>query len=132
MKISSAPLVGAHFRPPAKAILQHLPAGAELRLEREPENPYDASAIKVIVRSALIPESQYAELEIAVQGHGLSLDEVLSQSEHHLGYIAAKSGESKALAPELDRGTMPKASLGFDMKGNPSVILAWEPASGTP
>lgn len=41
--------VGMHFRPPlAREICSTLEVGAELSLEREPENPHDPNAIKVI------------------------------------------------------------------------------------
>lgn len=51
-------LVGAHFRPPAKAVLQALPSECPLRVVPEPENPYDAQAMAVFL--------QIADLEIAV------------------------------------------------------------------
>ena len=46
----SIPLVGAHFRPPAKALIQSLPVGQVLRLSREPDNQYDTNAIQVWLR----------------------------------------------------------------------------------
>ena len=47
MPIHHAPLVGSHFRPPAKALLASLPAGFHLELRPEPLNPYDPNAIEV-------------------------------------------------------------------------------------
>lgn len=42
--------VGMHFRGgDAKAIAESLTAESEIRLEREPENPYDAYAIRVLI-----------------------------------------------------------------------------------
>ena len=41
-------VVGMHFRPNGKAIVESLIAPVELQLEREPENPYDGFAIKVL------------------------------------------------------------------------------------
>lgn len=45
----TAPLVGMHFRPPAKDIVNCLPAGVELLLEHQPDNPYDGDAIRVLL-----------------------------------------------------------------------------------
>ena len=121
--IQSAPIVGMHFRPPAKALMSVLPAGAPLRLEREPENPYDRFAIKVWIRSSAIPESQYETLDSLAAGHGIELREILAQSEWHVGYIASKTGEAAALSRDLDDGTTVVATLGFDMKGAPIALL---------
>lgn len=44
-----AALMGANFRPKeTREVLVGLPTGQELSLEREPENPYDPNAVKVI------------------------------------------------------------------------------------
>lgn len=45
----SSPIRGMHFHPPAKVIIQHAAAGLPLILQPDPENPYDSSAIKVLV-----------------------------------------------------------------------------------
>ena len=121
--IQSAPIVGMHFRPPAKAIMQVLPAGAPLRLEREPENPYDRNAIKVWIRSSTIPESQYETLDSLAAGHGIELREILAQAEWHVGYIASKTGEAAQVAREMDEDARVIATLGFDMKGGPLALF---------
>lgn len=41
-------VVGMHFRPNGKAIVESLVAPVAFELEREPENPYDMFAIKVL------------------------------------------------------------------------------------
>lgn len=52
MSTYSAKVVGMFFREregvPAKAIVGNMLPGAELQLEREPDNQYDAYAIKVL------------------------------------------------------------------------------------
>ncbi len=63
MSILTSLLVGDHFRPPAKLVLQHLPAGTQLQLELEDDNPYDAEAVRVYVSVLEIPQSQYSALE---------------------------------------------------------------------
>jgi hypothetical protein len=43
------PIVGAKFRPPAQEVLTLLPAGAELLLRRQPDNPHDGNAVQVLL-----------------------------------------------------------------------------------
>jgi hypothetical protein len=120
--IASAPLVGAHFHPPAKLLLQHLRNGTPLRLEREPENPYDSNAIGVWID--ILSDYDLQLDEGALAGYGLDIDEVVN-GHWQLGHVAAKTGEAASLAPLLDAGEQPVATLSFDMKGAPIVRLQW-------
>ena len=90
------PIVGMHFRPPAKQVLAVLPSGAKLGLEPEPENPYDEKAIKVFVCVAdEVREAQYPALAAALVGVGQELDELIGRSEPmQLGYIADSDGKA--------------------------------------
>lgn len=130
-----AALVGAHFRPPAKQILQALPAGVLLRLEPEPENPYDAKAIKVFVRPSAVPEGQHEALQLALSGTGFDLQELLEFDDWlQLGFVADSDGkvckasglpgnrEVGAFCQELGEGNF-IARLGFDGKGMPIVSV---------
>lgn len=125
MPSRTAPIVGMFHRPPARAILASLPSGCELKLEREPDNIHDRFAVKVIVRSALIPESQYEDLENAAAGFGFQLQEILAQSEWMLGYIAAKDGSSALVSPIMEKHEV-AARLGFDIKGAPIAMIEWK------
>ena len=87
-------LVGMHFRPPAKLLLASLPGGTELTLRAEPDNAYDAKAMQVWVRSGQLPEGQYEQLAQKLPGAGFTLEDVLGQSEWHLGYIADSDGKA--------------------------------------
>ena len=83
-----APLVGAHFRPPAKAIIQSLPASYPLELRPEPSNPYDSNAVAVwFDASGLSPDAK-SELESTLPGNGSNLEDLLAQRFWQLGYIA--------------------------------------------
>lgn len=85
---TTAPLVGAHFRPPAKAIIQSLPSAYPLELRPEPANPYDPHAIAVwFDASHLSPEAK-EELESTLPGNGSNLEDLLMQRFWQLGYIA--------------------------------------------
>jgi len=122
------PLVGMHFHPPAKALLEALPSGAALWLERDPGNAYDPWAIKVLVEPWQIPESQHQELSLKVEGYGLSLEEVLRAEEWWLGFCASKPPKGFqpewTLAPEL-------APLLDQAPGQATAKLSFAPA-GTP
>jgi hypothetical protein len=127
-----AMLVGSHFRPPAKQVLAVLPAGAELSLRPEPENPYDPDAIAVYgdVRST-VPIHQYEALEESLEGTGTALEDLLGEAPPlHLGYIA-RSGAPTAkgypgnleVGAELARGgEAPRTwTLAFSPEGFPMV-----------
>lgn len=114
----SAPLVGAHFRPPAKALLQALPAGAPLWLVPEPTNEHDANAVKVMVRIEAIPQDQQALLEQLAAPYGFLLDDILSREEWQLGYV--KRDYAAMIAPKLSGRPCP-ATLGFTLDGSPTI-----------
>ena len=84
----SAPLVGAHFRPPAKALLAALPSGHPLLLIPEPTNPYDPNAIAVFLSSATANQDILAELSDTLPPMGCDVETFLSQPMWHVGYMA--------------------------------------------
>ena len=127
--IASAPLVGAHFHPPAKALLAQLRTGTELTLRREPDNPYDSNAIGVWLNWAdvgPVSEDQLRDLASSLAGYGWSVDDI--DGPVQLGHIAAKTGEAASIAPLMDSGESPTATLGFNMNGQPIVRLEWDHA----
>ena len=121
------PLVGAHFRPPAKAIIQSLPSGCPLILRREPDNPYDPHAIQVWVATPNIPADGHTSSFLA--GFGWTLDQLLAEPEWHLGFLASKPPKGQTysalapdIAPQLDAGAQAtEIALSFDASGNPLV-----------
>lgn len=132
-------LVGAHFRPPAKQVLAHLPVGTQLTLEPEPDNPYDPLAIKVFVDPALIPESQFSALDKELLETGNTIEQIMSGGPIWLGYVPAAEGKPLAKARangELDLigndkvreiGALGEseyaATLAFGPDGSPRMIL---------
>lgn len=86
-------LVGAHFRPPAKQVLTALPSGSLLRLQPEPENPYDPKAIRVLASFESIPESQYSELDDRMIGTGHDLESLRAAGEIFLGFVPDSAGK---------------------------------------
>lgn len=123
------PIVGSHFRPPAKGILAALPQGQTLYLRREPDNEYDPGAIGVYLRSADIPEAIHRDLESQTIGFGFDLAAVLASPEWHLGYIAAEANKKVGHLGTAMRQELPKdwssedlpVELAFDMTGSPAV-----------
>lgn len=125
----SYPIVGAHFRPPAKAVLQVLAMGHPLVLRKEPSNPYDPNAIMVLVETATIPEPVRPTLDALAQGFGHSMEEILVEQFFHLGYIP------KTMAPAL--GALmaePTASASYTATsaGAPACLLSKWTVSSAP
>ena len=126
-RVNSAPLVGVHFHPPARALLSALRTNTPLRLQREPDNPYDPNAIGVWLDISDIDYDTAIDVD-ALSGYGFTPDEIVATGCWQLGHIAAKTGEAAIIAPLMDAGVMPQASLGFNMKGAPIVQLDWTPS----
>ena len=125
------PLVGAHFRPPAKQIIAAARAGARLELVPEPDNPYDAKAIQVWgTPSEMIPAEQLERLSESLLGTGADLDEVMNGEAMHLGYLAdsdsktAQGGAGNREAQAvMEMGGEWSAQLTFDAAGRPQVRI---------
>lgn len=129
-------LVGAHFRPPAKQVLQVLPSGTELGLRPEPENPYDELALAVDLPSGnVIPESQHEALGVLLEGTRIDLVEVIGDAPIHLGYVPKPENKDLKNSPyasyhgvreEIVRqGLWPRAHLAFSPAGKPLVVMVW-------
>ena len=85
-------LAGANFRPAeSREFLKTLPRGAQLRLERDPANPYDSSAIKVL-----------ADEIIEVDGDQGDTDKQVI--EHFVGFVAKADNFELALILDGDQG----------------------------
>ena len=129
-------LVGAWARPPAKQVLAVLPAGAQLTLQAEPENPYDANAVRVMVSPEVIPESQYTALDEALLTVGHTLEMLMSSGPLQLGYLPAQAGKPLAKARQQEPGLAGNqdvfeavlagkafATLAFGLDGTPRVNI---------
>jgi hypothetical protein len=135
MTTYTLPLVGAHFRPPAKALLAVLPAGQALRLRPEPSNEYDANACQVIVDTADIPESCHDDLASEAPPYGYDLEGIFAADEWHLGYIPRTDAETITplinqwiLDNDTDNEPLPvpgavPAVLSFLPSGKPAVTF---------
>lgn len=118
----SYPIVGMHFRPPAKSILQVLHMGCPLHVVPEPENSYDTNALRIEVASADIKEEMHDTLNTLAAGQGFTTEDILAQEYWQLGYIEAKNGSAGMLAPKIAGRTV-SGTLCFDLKGKPMIDL---------
>lgn len=142
-------LVGAHFRPPAKALLACLPAGHPLALRPEPQNEYDGNAVQVLLLTTSLQPlltDQFLSDEMANQlaGQGYDLEQISAEPEWHLGYLpkAAKGnaaleewnvGVQKAIHDVVyDERSVVACQLSFDAAGKPTVIIPWPPTASLP
>jgi hypothetical protein len=129
MAMLTGKLVGMHFRPPAKALLAVLPSGAEVRLTPEPDNPYDADAVKVEVRPrAGIAVALHERLAGEAMGFGFSVEEIVGPEApewFHVGYIDSKKTGMAAVFARALGGASAQGVLGFDASGWPLVM--WQP-----
>lgn len=133
------PIVGSHFRPPAKQILTVLPVGYPLHLQPELDNPYDPNAIQVRVSLLDFPVSRFAILTSALEGTGYDPHDLIAAERStgetlHLGYIPKSGAKTckggpgnreliQAIASPLgDR--LFTARLSLDADGSPTVVVA--------
>lgn len=107
----SLAIVGARFRPPAEDVLRNLPAGADLILKRQADNPYDANAVQVMLPEGDIGNeaAQTFECEMPL----------------HLGYIPRT--EAATIGPQMDERGIEEIPgiLTFDPRGGPLVSFHW-------
>lgn len=107
------PIVGTFFRPAGKIILQELASGASLELVPEPDNPYDANAVRVMVKASFLPAIGTPGLQTALEGYGLDPEEVLTR-DFFLGYIAKTHTQHATPGP---------ATLSFAADGKPQAAI---------
>lgn len=123
---SSLPIVGAHFRPPAKALLAALRSSFPLELRPEPHNPYDANAVGVWMDALNLNNDEASELDGTLQDMGSDLDDILEQRFWHLGYIPRAEAEGLheriALAIEQHNVNAAPTNDDFPWQGLPGTL----------
>ena len=93
-------LVGMHFNPPAKIVLQALPSGAKVELRPELTNPYDENAVEVWVSPGEIEEAVLKLNATKLMDSGFDVDEIMKGDALRLGHIGA-SGKKPILKAAL-------------------------------
>jgi hypothetical protein len=129
-------ITGGFARQGGKVALEHLPSGAELRLEPEPDNPYDQFALRVLVDPEEIPTSQHIHMEDKLEAYGMTIGDLLNNGPIWIGFVAATGGKplakAKAASPilsgnqEFTQGLLAcgeayKCHLGFTPEGAPTI-----------
>lgn len=107
-------IVGAKFRPPARALLDTLALGTRLIARRESTNQYDPNAVAVLLPKGF--ETNNA-MKIACEGFGFSIEELQAAPYWHLGYIPREFAVT--LGPAMDEAQKPEieGTLGFNAQG---------------
>lgn len=129
----TANIVGMHFRPPAKDVVNMLPTGAHLLLQREPTNEYDEFAVKVLLpnfnEEAEGPAGDICRKLKEEGNYGVEL----FTDPLHLAYVdSKKTGLAKMFSQDMKseqeqyEGSEGKellfdAILLFDLAGKPQV-----------
>lgn len=121
------PVVGAHFRPPAKVLIAIMPTGHALQLRPEPTNPYDENAIAVWAKADAIPTDLIVDNMPAFEGAGDAPDlenlggmEGWQATYRQLGYVA-RVDTDKVRGLQSDSNGFWDATIGFDGAGKPTA-----------
>jgi hypothetical protein len=119
------PLVGMHYRPPAKAITGNLQPGHPLLLVAEPENEFDPHAIAVYLDPETIETSEWMKWDNELQSYGFDAGHLAEGPHIQLGYVSRHHTDK--VHPYLESGT---ASCLFHIMatGGPGVNLSHQPA----
>jgi hypothetical protein len=121
------------FRPPANDVIQLLPVGAKLLMVREPDNPHDVDAVKVLLKDfdangphAYIYKCLVDMVELDTYGH-LKWNMESITDPFHLGYIANSPKTGGKYASELccwmEADKWYECELVFSASGRPMVQL---------
>lgn len=140
-------LVGAHFRPPAKFVLQGLPTGQVLRLEPDFGNEYDPNAVKVMLYWCDVAADLDPGIDAALAGTGREVEELRTEWREDLepalflGFLAKSGGKPLAasnlpgnieILDALGRDTpgrwarQPIGKLSFNNSNAPMINLVWD------
>ncbi len=116
-------IVGAHYRPPAKALIAGISQGTILTLRAEPTNPFDENAIQVLLKRENINESDHENLNSELSGFGKDIDDILSQPEWHLGYIPREIAKVLRESQIINLNTEYPCEFIINFSGIPMISL---------
>jgi len=105
MNKTYALLVGSYFAKPAPTVLKVLASGTEVELVPDPDNPYDAKAVKVVLRNGeMVDWAALLEFEDELAGSGhepREIKELFLGGEAKgllLGHVGSSGGKPVAMA----------------------------------
>lgn len=137
----NVPLVGMRFRSPAEDVVNCLPAGAELRIELQPENPYDADAIAVYIDGLSETGKAAKAWEMLAKffsEQGEFEKRELLTDPFMLGFVAnsEKTGGKWASTVgsylKMDGRTGIVCKLGFNAQSLPQLQIEWDSTAAVP
>lgn len=119
-------IVGMHFVPPAKALIEALPAGAALTLVHDETNQYSAFAVKVFCSPLDVVWTEPVEFRCIGMGH--TREELCEKHAIMLGHIGENKvpeglATSKDIVLLLNSGAWLEAQLGFSPEGKPLALI---------
>jgi hypothetical protein len=117
------PIVGAHYRPPAKAILSGISPGTKLFLRAEPSNEFDVNAIQVLLKPQEIIDSDHENLDSELSGYGQEISDLWTQPEWHLGYIPKEVAKVLKESGIISNDVEYEAEYVLNFSGKPMISL---------
>lgn len=124
MQTTTLPIRGFQFRPHGRAIVRGLTHGQSLVLEREPDNEYDPHAVKIILETGSLSDDAKANLADTLPGGGIELDEFLTVTRWHIGYIPKEMSQNIGTILQHPEQVALRATFTLDVKGYPSIELS--------
>lgn len=119
----SYPIVGAHYRPPAKGILAGISPGTQLFLRAEPDNQFDQFAIQVLLKGEDILLDDYENLNSELSGYGKEIEDIISLPEIHLGYIPKETAKVLRESNIIPLDTEIKGEFLINFSGKPMISI---------
>jgi hypothetical protein len=121
MPTNTLPIVGAFYRPPAKALIDVLPVGTPLYMIAEPDNQYDPNAIAIWLETENLPDAAQERLVELLPAYGLDLDTVMAQEAWHLGYVPREMAAKIKAAGMIDESAPYEVTFSTSASGAPRV-----------
>jgi hypothetical protein len=121
------PIVGAFYRPPAKAILAVLPIGTRLWLRADPcgqstgSSHNDETAVAVWLATSDFPERSASAFDNEGGAFGYDTERLRESSEWHVGYIPAGLAARRRTAGMCDDGQDVAGEFTCNAAGSPLV-----------
>ena len=122
--MSTYPIVGAYYRPPAQAILKVLPLGTTLTLVAEPDNEHDPNAIAIWLYTKDVPEICDERLEELLPDYGSTIEDFRNQEMYHLGYVPREMAATLRARNTVPADSPVEGSFSLSTGGAPRVRLS--------
>lgn len=116
-------IVGAHYRPPAKALISGLSSGTKLCIHAEPENQFDINAIQVFLKSENILINDIDNLNVELSTSGKNINDIQDQERWHLGYIRKELAKDLRESNKVEIDKEYEGEFVIDFRGKPMIEI---------